>query len=297
MLSHFENQYNLKGRLITETGLHIGRGGNLVVAASDNPVIKDSRGWPYIPGSSFKGALRSRVEAMVRALSKENERGIWSCDPLEEPCVDAKKMREWRDAQKSGKELADLVQESSCTICRLFGSPWLASRVKISDLYLNPTNKPNRGEATIESERWFGRIEVRAGVAINRDTETAEDKRLYDYEVVPGETSFFLNIRVDNCSDEELGLLMLGLREFERGMAWIGGIRSRGLGRVKIVWDEIEEVRGREGLIQYLKNGYGTRLTGREAINRFVQEKIRNFLSTLGEKSEVNHAEETAQSS
>src|SRR5438093_2804863 len=53
----------LEGELHCETGLHVGAGkGSLEIGSSDNPVIKDAFGLPYIPGSSLRGRLRSLLE-------------------------------------------------------------------------------------------------------------------------------------------------------------------------------------------------------------------------------------------
>src|SRR5712672_1749484 len=53
----------LEGELHCETGLHVGAGkGSLEIGSSDNPVIKDAFGRPYIPGSSLRGRLRSLLE-------------------------------------------------------------------------------------------------------------------------------------------------------------------------------------------------------------------------------------------
>src|SRR5215467_9586898 len=53
----------LEGELHCETGLHVGAGkGSLEIGGSDNPVIKDSSGRPYVPGSSLRGKLRSLLE-------------------------------------------------------------------------------------------------------------------------------------------------------------------------------------------------------------------------------------------
>src|SRR3989441_9358488 len=53
----------LEGDLHCETGLHVGAGkGSLEIGSSDNPVIKDAFGRPYIPGSSLRGRLRSLLE-------------------------------------------------------------------------------------------------------------------------------------------------------------------------------------------------------------------------------------------
>ena len=53
----------LEGDLHCETGLHVGAGkGSLEIGSSDNPVIKDAFGRPYIPVSSLRGRLRSLLE-------------------------------------------------------------------------------------------------------------------------------------------------------------------------------------------------------------------------------------------
>src|SRR5512147_2926485 len=53
----------LEGELHCETGLHIGAGkGALEIGGADNPVVKDSSGRPYVPGSSLRGRLRSLLE-------------------------------------------------------------------------------------------------------------------------------------------------------------------------------------------------------------------------------------------
>src|ERR671926_1102684 len=53
----------LEGELHCETGLHVGAGkGSLEIGSSDNPVIKDAFGRPYVPGSSLRGKIRSLLE-------------------------------------------------------------------------------------------------------------------------------------------------------------------------------------------------------------------------------------------
>src|SRR5438876_7799519 len=56
----------LEGDLHCETGLHIGAGkGSLEIGGSDNPVVKDAFGRPYIPGSSLRGKLRALLEGFL----------------------------------------------------------------------------------------------------------------------------------------------------------------------------------------------------------------------------------------
>src|ERR1022692_3315568 len=53
----------LEGELTCETGLHVGAGkGSLEIGGSDNPVVKDAFGRPYVPGSSLRGKIRSLLE-------------------------------------------------------------------------------------------------------------------------------------------------------------------------------------------------------------------------------------------
>jgi CRISPR-associated RAMP protein (TIGR02581 family) len=272
MFERFDSRIDLNGRLTLLTGLHIGTGGSHAVTGSDNPVVRDGRGLPYVPGSSFKGALRSTVEALLRAISSTPGREPWACDPLDEEgrCVTAADVRE-----KDDQEVSDLVQRSvaeggkACTVCRLFGSPWLASKVKVKDLYVS------------NGEGWPGRTEVRDGVAIDRDTETVAGGRKYDFEVIPSGVSFDLHIVIDNADTRELGLLFLGLREFEAGRVPLGGKVSRGLGGVRIEWTRYERVMGPDGLRSFLRTGHGDVLEGRPR-EHFRQQCLEAFLSTSG---------------
>lgn len=68
----FENKYEINGELLVMTALHIGSG--LDDAASDSPFIKLSKnGSYYIPWSSFRGYLRTKMERYV----SENEYNIF----------------------------------------------------------------------------------------------------------------------------------------------------------------------------------------------------------------------------
>src|ERR1700736_3029331 len=53
----------LEGEMLCETGRHVGAGkGSLEIGGSDNPVVKDAFGRPYVPGSSLRGKIRSLLE-------------------------------------------------------------------------------------------------------------------------------------------------------------------------------------------------------------------------------------------
>ena len=75
----------------------------------------------------------------------------------------------------------------------------------------------------MQQDLWFDQYQQRDGVAIDRDTETASDGKLYDFEVVPAEVVFNFHAIVDNAADWQLGMLYLGLSAFEKGELTIGG--------------------------------------------------------------------------
>jgi len=218
----------IKGTIELSSGLHIGVGESLEVTGTDSPVLRDFNGAPYIPGSSFKGPFRAAVEAVVRAVGFSPDK-LWSCNVLgrdDEKCIyrkedvyHAKKSRNTKKANEPNVE--EFLWENSCHICRLFGSPSIASRVKFPDM-------------RIRSEWKETMFEVRDGVAIDRDSETQKSRALYDFEIVPPGTQFEFKMIVDNPEDWELNLLLNCLDMFNKGYISLGGIKSRGLGTVKI---------------------------------------------------------------
>src|SRR5882724_11901101 len=70
------NRYHFTGQIVMQTAFHIG-GGKATLSNSDNPVVLTPEGTPFIPGSSFKGALRSSVEKIVAGLPEGLN--LWSC--------------------------------------------------------------------------------------------------------------------------------------------------------------------------------------------------------------------------
>jgi CRISPR-associated RAMP protein (TIGR02581 family) len=277
------SRVTIRGRLVASTGLHIGAGSSSIdPSATDSPIIRDARGLPFIPGSSLKGALRAHVESLVRSLSRK---GFESCDPLAEPCIPSEKrgarngikeMKEGAEKQATtGGELDralydDLVtaaiEKGACVVCQLFGSPWLSSRVLIKDSF-------------VEDPSSTGRIDLRDGVGIDRDTETARKGVKYDFEVVPPTTSFKVEVVAENADGDLMGLLALGLREMEQGRVALGGKRTRGLGRIRLIPTEIEVV-DNSNLLDYLLKGRGKVITDVQ-LHKYLEANIRKLGSRL----------------
>jgi CRISPR-associated protein Csm3 len=203
----------IHGRVVARSGLHVGAGTDPERASCELPVTCDAEGFPFIPGSTLKGALRSTVEGLLRAAELD---GLRSCDPLDE---------------RQGKSCASR-REAICAVCSVFGTRGLASHVRISDA---PASE--RGGSLP--------IELREGVGIDRDLRTAHTARRYELEVVPAGTAFDLEIFVDNPQPWMLGLLLVGLDQLDAGFASLGGFASRGLGRVCVQILSIERASAR----------------------------------------------------
>jgi CRISPR-associated RAMP protein (TIGR02581 family) len=220
----FISRVKITGSISVETGLRIGVGKVPEVSSTDMPVIKDIYGRPFIPGSSFKGVLRSNIESLARTIN--NKPNFWTCDMIDdenEACV----KKEDRD-KISKEEWKNYVKNKSCTVCWLFGSPWVASRVIIPDMMVKDWKDAF--------------VTVRDSVAILRDTETAKPKSKYDFEVISKGTEFSLEIILENPEDWEIGLILYGLDMFNKGYAFLGGNVSRGLGKVSINIEKIEKI-------------------------------------------------------
>ena len=229
MFDIFKNRLELTGTLTTVTALRISAGRSSEPIGSDLPVIKDALGRPLIPGSSFKGAMRSRLESFLRGINPnlaanpalESE---WSIPP--DVMSDFKEGIKNLPAVEKEERLHHFILEKTDRASSLFGSPWMASKFQVQDL-------------TVLPENWFGQYQERDGVAIDRDTETAANGKLYDFQVVPAGTPFAFRAIVENAEDWELGLLMIGLHQFENEMIPLGGGRSRGLGVVTLQLEEM----------------------------------------------------------
>ena len=215
MFDKFQSRLNLKGEVETLTAIRIGAGRSTSPVGADLPVVRDATNFPYIPGSSFKGVLRSYVESILRSFT--DKRRI-VCNPVhdDEQCITRAEMASIREQRNDA-----FILERTCWVCQVFGSLWYASKLQIRDLH-------------VQKDLWFDQYLQRDGVAIDRDTETAADGKLYDFEVVPAGVVFDFQAIVDNAEDWQLGLLYLGLSAFENGELTIGGGSSRGLGAIEL---------------------------------------------------------------
>ncbi|MBI3248494.1 MAG: CRISPR-associated RAMP protein [Deltaproteobacteria bacterium] len=299
----------IRGRLTLLTALHIGAThAQPVSGETDTAVIKEFGEKPLIPGSSFKGALRATAERIVDSLSSTKVRtcygaisgpGCYSVSKeIQKAVKDALEKDGVTDEQNEMFVLLEgeqtrLIQEKSCYNCNFFGSPYLGSKVQIKDLQWLAGG----------AEDLRPLYHIRDGVSIDRDTDTAVEKRKFDFEVVEPGVKFDLEIVVENPTAAELGLLFIALQQFEGrkgengqrfpGAVALGGHKSRGLGRVDIqiesveVMDEggklLKQAPKEAKLLHFLLTGAGHSLVG-EKLSAFKKDMVEDFQTSLTEE-------------
>lgn len=215
-----QQKNRLTASLVFDTAWRIGSGkeGDTM---SDLGVMIDPKGQPILPGSSLKGKLRSTCETLSHAL------GLSACMLNHEvsnvKCtsdVNYYRERKVREAyqkalQKGLQARLKWIDDHTCDVCKLFGSPVQAGRLWVSDGML---------------KEWAAVVQVRDGVVIDRDSQTAVNRLKYDYEVIPPGSQFELCIDLENPTDRDMALLGAAIFEWHAGSS-IGGFTSRGLGR------------------------------------------------------------------
>jgi CRISPR-associated RAMP protein (TIGR02581 family) len=218
-------RYSIRGNLVCDSAVHVGSSGvGAEALATDMPVARDGRGRPYLPGASLRGALRAGIESLLRGLDRPGHR---VCDPFDkQPGAGQSCSERVNQARKDRQTLTEaeafqLAWDNACEVCKLFGHSFLASRVRLADLPLQPLP----GAALTYT---------RDGVGLDRDLRTAARGILYNFEAVPAAARFALRIEFENAEPHEMGLLLIGLDLFAEGLATVGGKSARGLGLARV---------------------------------------------------------------
>jgi len=222
----------LEGQLHCETGLHIGAGkGSLEIGGSDNPVVKDAAGRPYIPGSSLRGKIRSLLEQFSGAAV-----------PAELVYISRRKGQEVRihQSDRPDDDICVLFGRNAGRMERVTGEPVdshhaTPARLAVFDAPLEVESITPPMRENLDDEL----TEVKSENAIDRITSQANPRTL---ERVPAGARFHVRFVVDLLCDEDaplFGQFVQGLRLLEDDA--LGGGGSRGSGRVrfsnlKLVW-------------------------------------------------------------
>lgn len=268
-----ESRYIFTGALVLTEAMHVGSGEGDERADS---LFTRSNGKVYIPGSSLRGALRSTVERIACALSKNTCLLFYGSSSSTCVTSNPELIKNEKDTVEKGggkwdeKKACDFLQGNLCDTCKVFGSTHFASKVKITDLYPKENSVPKDA--------------VRYGVGIDRDTETASKTALFQIEVVEKDCRFDFELIAENLDGkEEWGLLCIGLWEMMRdkkkgGAFYIGAKSAAGLGRCELDLRKIEYFDNATpwGLRKYLQDGL-TCKSGDDAV-KFVEKRVGEYL-------------------
>jgi len=214
----------LEGELHCETGLHIGAGkGSLEIGGADNPVIKDSFGRPYVPGSSLRGRLRALLEHSDGLVS-----------PGELVYLSRRRGQEVRihQSDRPDDEICLLFGRNPGRMDRVAGeaiegSHATPARLTVYDAPLDFESITPQMRENLDDEI----TEVKSENAIDRLTSQVNPRTL---ERVPASARFQIRMVVDILCEEDKALvarLAEGLRLLEDDS--LGGGGSRGSGRVR----------------------------------------------------------------
>ena len=298
------NRYIIGGEIIADGPLHIGSGAG---DTETDALFVRSNDKIYLPGSSVRGAMRSTIEKLTAGLLADEDRIRNATCFLDassgSKCISCNKDTQeeidgWREAGKNEAAiLADLQLPGQpyrlCHVCRLFGSPSFASKVKIQDCYvLSPAEAVKKGN-------------IRYGIGIDRDTESVREGLLFDYEAIETLPAFRFELIVENIDETDTwdwGLLALGLLEMMRsggdGSFFLGAKSAAGLGRCHLKSEtlEIEGFSGPNELLAYLTgNQFPQRYdsTSDPTASDFMKQKRQDWLDAVIAKAPETNVEST----
>ena len=174
------SKFAINGIIKTVTGLHIGTGGEYsAIGAADSPVIRDAfDGRPMIPGSSFKGKLRTLLA---------------------------------RNFAESYKEIATSCDKDRSEILSLFGSTKAPGKLIFSDMFMNNSEElASIGINTPTEIKFENTINRLSAVAKPRQIERAIRGCTFGLRII-----YEVRDEEEICSDFELIAKGLKLMEYD----------------------------------------------------------------------------------
>jgi CRISPR-associated protein Csm3 len=191
-------------KLVLKTGMRIGgTKSDIEIGGMDNPIIRDPLSkYPYIPGSSLKGKIRSLLE--------------------------------WKEGKVSPNGAPHGCNDVNCLICKIFGPHMTGgpqhgpTRILVRDAMLTEASRKELEEKLGDSQY----AEVKQEVIIDRNSGKAAGAGPRPMERVPAGIVFEVNItlRVFNTDNkaEMIAFIEKGLQLLSDDA--LGGSGSRGYG-------------------------------------------------------------------
>ena len=191
--SVFKNKYFIEGELTVLTALHIGSGKE--EGEHDAPFMSEDGNY-YIPGSSFRGYLRTKLERFL----------------LDENNFKFKDKNNTADVIKRVQEKMNFSDKEKDSFSSVAGRIHIADMPIISD---------------VNSIR-------RDGIKIDRNTGATEASAKFDYDIIPAGAKFKFTIELENVEPYQLDLIALALKDIYNEGDLFGGKLSRGIGKCKL---------------------------------------------------------------
>lgn len=184
------------------------------ITADSRPRL-DHNGLPTLPGSAFRGALRSHAERIIRTV------GGLACrvDDLENSC-------------QAVSKAMDI--EKRCLACRMFGAPGWKTLIEIAPFRLGTPEKLIFTQDFIAVDRFTGG--VKEGAKFDADS------------LLKPQFEGKLTIDASRLEPWQMGLLALLLRDLEEGDITFGFGSTKGYGSCSATVSELDvaRVRNRE---------------------------------------------------
>jgi hypothetical protein len=215
--SVFKNKYFIEGDLVVLTALHIGNGKE--EGEHDAPFMNEEGNF-YIPGSSFRGYLRTKLERFLFVENNLKFKDEKTKDILN--MADVLLLFGYTNLFKDPNNTDDIIKRVQKKMNftdkekENFGS--VAGRVHIADMPII---------SDVNSIR-------RDGIVIDRNTGATKDSAKFDYDVIPIGSKFKFFIELENIEGYQLDLIALALKDMYDEGDLFGGKLSRGIGKCKI---------------------------------------------------------------
>lgn len=272
----------VRGDIEATTGLHIGGGeGALAIGGVDSPVIRDPiTNWPYIPGSSLRGKMRSLTERLHGAPQTFAVSRMRGKEVYVHTCqigIETRDLRKLNDDAYKAKVAEFHRQVNECPVCPIFGAmgdqpiPHPTSLV-VRDVFLSRESAEILEKAKTDlpySEiKWEATIDRVTSAAVPRQIERVPAGAIFgDFEMV---YSIY-----DEANVSHLPKVLEAMQLLEDD--YLGGLGSRGGGKVRFVNVRISargrEAYGREDEWEVARDRpVSAVLTDAEALKAWVQE-------------------------
>lgn len=207
------NECKISFKLRPDSPISIRSGDNNAL----NPVLPESRFIRsyrdgeqeiVIPGSSLKGVFRSRAERLLK------EKKVCDIFGRQNECESQVRSYLNKDDQKDGKK----VYKLQCPVCKTFGGKKIKSRIEFKDSF---------------PEKDTVKLGIRYNVGIDRVKGAAIKGALFDPEILE-DGIFPVDIYMKNIFKWQLKLIISIINDMNEGYVTIGGVTTRGFGKVVI---------------------------------------------------------------